>query len=79
MRPAPLTTTGRRRRVVLCSLLIGLVVLPLAPQQPARAAELLELRIDSLQIPIHLDQLAAWSRQPASDGPLAGDLGPWLG
>ena len=79
MRPAPLTTTGRRRRVVLCSLLIGLVALPLAPPQPARAAELLELRIDSLQIPIHLDQLAAWSRQPASDGPLAGDLGPWLG
>ena len=79
MRPAPLTTTGRRRRVVLCSLLIGLVALPLAPPQPVRAAELLELRIDSLQIPIHLDQLAAWSRQPASDGPLAGDLGPWLG
>ena len=79
MRPAPLTTTGRRRRVALCSLLIGLVALPLAPAQPVRAAELLELRIDSLQIPIHLDQLAAWSRQPASDGPLAGDLGPWLG
>jgi predicted dienelactone hydrolase len=64
---------------VLCSLLIGLVALPLAPPQPARAAELLELRIDTLQIPIHLDQLADWSRQPASDGPLAGDLGPWLG
>jgi predicted dienelactone hydrolase len=64
---------------VLCSLLIGLVALPLAPPQPLRAAELLELRIDSLQIPIHLGQLAAWSRQPASDGPLAGDLGPWLG
>jgi predicted dienelactone hydrolase len=79
MRPAPLTTTGRRRRVALCSLLIGLVALPLAPPQPLRAAELLELRIDSLQIPIHLDQLAAWSRQRGGEAPLEGDLGPWLG
>jgi predicted dienelactone hydrolase len=46
---------------------------------PMRAAELLELRIDSLQIPIHLDQLAGWSRQGVGDGPPAGDLGPWLG
>jgi predicted dienelactone hydrolase len=80
MRPALLTTTGRRRRGAICSLLIGLVVLPLAPPpRPVRAAELLQLRIDSLQIPIHLDQLAAWSRQGGGEGPLAGDLGPWLG
>jgi hypothetical protein len=60
--------------------LIGLVALPFAPPpRPVRAAELLELRIDSLQIPIHLDQLAAWSRQRGGDGPLASDLGPWLG
>jgi predicted dienelactone hydrolase len=59
--------------------LIGLVALPLAPPQPVRAAELLELRIDSLQIPIHLDQLAAWSRQRDGEAPLEGDLGPWLG
>ena len=78
MRPAPLTTAGRRRRVALCSLLIGLVALPLAPP-PLRAAELLELRIDSLQIPIHLDQLAGWSRQGGVEGPSVGDLGPWLG
>ena len=79
MGPAPLTTTGRRRRGSVCGLLIGLVALPLAlPPQPVRAAELLELRIDSLQIPIHLDQLAAWSRQQGGEAPLAGDLGPWL-
>jgi len=60
--------------------LIGLVALPLAPPPlPVRAAELLELRIDSLQIPIHLDQLAAWSRQRGGGEPLTGDLGPWLG
>ena len=80
MRPAPLTTSGRRRRGAACSLLIGLVALPFAsPPPPVRAAELLELRIDSLQIPIHLDQLGAWSRQQGGAGPLAGDLGPWLG
>jgi predicted dienelactone hydrolase len=79
MRPAPLITTGYRRRVALCSLLIGLVALPLAPPPPLRAAELLELRIDSLQIPIHLDQLAGWSRQGGAEGPSVGDLGPWLG
>ncbi len=79
MRPAPLITTGYRRRAALCSLLIGLVALPLAPPPPLRAAELLELRIDSLQIPIHLDQLAGWSRQGGAEGPSVGDLGPWLG
>jgi len=60
--------------------LIGLVALPLVlPPRSVQPAELLELRIDSLQIPIHLDQLAAWSRQQGGEGPLAGDLGPWLG
>jgi len=80
MRPAPLTSTGHRRRGAICGVLIGLVALPFAPPpRPVLAAELLELRIDSLQIPIHLDQLAAWSRQGGGEGPLAGDLGPWLG
>jgi len=78
MRLAPASISGRRRRFALCSLLIGLVVLPLAPPS-LRAAELLELRIDSLQIPIHLDQLVAWSRQGDGDGSSVGDLGPWLG
>lgn len=49
------------------------------PPRPVLAAEMLELRIDSLQIPIHLDQLAAWSLQPGGEGPVASDLGPWLG
>lgn len=78
MRPAPASVSGRRRRFALASLLIGLVAMPLAPPS-LRAAELLELRIDSLQIPIHLDQLVAWSRQGGGDGSSAGDLGPWLG
>lgn len=80
MRPAPLITKGRRSRVAIGGLLFALVALPFAPPpRPVRAAELLELRIDSLQIPIHLDQLEAWSRQRGGDGSLAGDLGPWLG
>ena len=51
----------------------------LAGAVPGKAAELLELRIDSLQIPIPLDQLANWS-DPAGRGQAPdSDLSVWLG
>jgi predicted dienelactone hydrolase len=53
-----------------------LVALPLAWVGRAGAAELLELRLDGLAIPIRLDQLEAWTdgkREPAAD------LEVWLG
>jgi predicted dienelactone hydrolase len=53
-----------------------LVALPLAWGGRAGAAELLELRLDGLAIPIRLDQLEAWTegkREPAAD------LEVWLG
>jgi predicted dienelactone hydrolase len=58
---------------VLASLLVAL---PLAWGVRAGAAELLELRLDGLAIPIRLDQLEAWSlgkREPAAD------LEVWMG
>jgi hypothetical protein len=46
-------------RAVLRSLLAGLLWLT-----PARAAEQLEVRLDSLRLPIDLVALEAWSRSP---------------
>ena len=50
---------------------------------PSRAAELLELRLDALRLPVSLDQLEAWSRQPvpaapAAAAPATADLAIWL-
>ncbi|MCS5698304.1 alpha/beta hydrolase [Cyanobium sp. FGCU-52] len=53
-----------------------LVALPLAWGGRAGAAELLELRLDGLAIPIRLDQLEAWSRGAREP---AADLEVWLG
>jgi len=64
-----------RRRGLLGSLLAGLLLLAGLPPQPLRAAGLLELRLDGLQLPIDLVDLEAWSRDP---GRPQGDLGAWL-
>jgi len=52
------------------------VALPLALGGRASAAEVLELRLDGLAIPIRLDQLEAWSQ---GAGKPAADLEVWLG
>jgi predicted dienelactone hydrolase len=57
-------------RAVLRSLLAGLLWLT-----PARAAEQLEVRLDSLRLPIDLVALEAWSRSPNA---VEGDLRAWL-
>lgn len=42
---------------------------------PLRAAELLQVRLDGLELPIDLKDLEAWSRDPRRP---QGDLGAWL-
>ena len=77
--PLPLSVvpplSACRRRGLLGSLLAGLLLLAGLPPQPLRAAGLLELRLDGLQLPIDLVDLEAWSRDP---GRPQGDLGAWL-
>ena len=59
-------------RSLLRSLLAGLLLLgPL----PVRAADQLEVQLDSLRLPIDLVALEAWSRRPEAVG---GDLRAWL-
>jgi predicted dienelactone hydrolase len=60
-------------------LLIGISLGPLATGRPAGAAELLEMRLEGLEIPIHLDQLEAWNGQAGARIPSDSDLTPWLG
>ena len=45
---------------------------------PAAAAELLEMRLEGLEVPIHLDQLEAWRHQAGAEGDGENDLTPWL-
>ena len=56
---------------ILASLLLGVV--PLAP--PAQAAQELVVRLDGLTLPLDIDQLAAWARNPAHP---KGDLAVWF-
>ena len=80
MPPVPAPRSGRRRRVIQATVALGLAVAPLAAGlPPARGAELLEVRIDTLQIPIPLDQLDGWSRGSADTARSGNDLAPWLG
>ena len=69
---------ARRRRGslsgLLGSLLAGLLLLGTLPP-PVRAAELLEIELDGLRLPLDLQELEAWSRDPAHP---EGDLGAWL-
>ena len=64
-----------RRRGLLGSLLAGVLLLGSLAPAPLRAAELLELRLDGLQLPINLRDLEAWSLDPERP---QGDLGAWL-
>ena len=53
-----------------------------APLAPLRAAELLEVRLEGLVLPLNLRQLAGWARQPedrsASEPLPDADLLVWL-
>jgi hypothetical protein len=42
---------------------------------PARAAQELVVQLDGLTLPLDIDQLASWSRNPAQP---QGDLGVWF-
>ncbi len=55
----------------LASLVLG--VAPLVP--PAQAAQELVVQLDGLTVPLDIDQLASWSRNPAQP---QGDLGVWF-
>ena len=69
----PVSSCCRRLGAVTASLLVALSP---AWGLGASAAELLELRLDGLQIPIRLDQLEVWSRRGPAAAP---DLDVWLG
>ena len=70
--PVLVPTRLKPLRALLRSLLAGLLLVgPL----PVRAADQLDVRLDSLSLPIDLVALDAWSRSPGSVG---GDLGAWL-
>ena len=60
---------------LLGSLLAGLLLLGGLPLQPVRAAELLEIQLDGLQLPLDLEELQAWSKDPSRP---RGDLGAWF-
>ena len=59
-------------RALMRSLLAGVLLLGAGP---VRAAEQLEVQLDSLRLPIDLVSLESWSRQPDA---VSGDLGAWL-
>jgi len=79
MAPAASPPRSHRFGALAASLLIGACVGPLAAGRPAGAAELLEMRLEGLEIPIHLDQLEAWNGQAGAKIPSDNDLTPWLG
>jgi predicted dienelactone hydrolase len=79
MAPAAAATRSHRFGALAASLLIGASVGPLALERPAGAAEVLEMRLEGLEIPIHLDQLEAWNGQAGARIPSDNDLTPWLG
>ena len=56
---------------ILASLLLGMA--QLAP--PVQAAQELIVQLDGLTLPLDIDQLAAWARNPAHP---QGDLGAWF-
>ena len=62
-------------RALLRSLLAGLLLLGPGSAAPLRAAELLEVQLDGLQLPIDLQALEAWTRNPSRP---EGDLAAWL-
>ena len=66
---------ARRRRGLLGSLLAALLLVGELQPQPAQAAELLEVQLDGLVLPLDVAELEAWSRDPAR---AQGDVGAWL-
>lgn len=60
---------------VLASLLLALNGIPC---RPATAAEVLELRLDDIDLPIALSQLEAWSQQQEVPAPIGSDVAIWL-
>ena len=66
---------ARGRRALLRSLLAAGLVVGLLPPAPVRAADLLEIQLDGMALPLRVDELEAWSRDPARP---QGDLGAWL-
>lgn len=54
---------------------LGLLSGTLLSAGPAKAAELLEIQLEGLEIPVRLDQLEAWSRREPSLPPGAGSGG----
>jgi predicted dienelactone hydrolase len=62
---------------LVASLLIGSGA-PLPGLAPVAAAEVVEMRLDDLRIPIQLDQLETWQRQDHPGGSGDNDLTPWL-
>lgn len=79
MAPAAAPTRSHRFRALAFSLLIAAGFCPWAAGRPAGAAELLKMRLEGLEIPIHLDQLEAWNGQAGARVPSDNDLTPWLG
>jgi predicted dienelactone hydrolase len=71
-----------RRRCRFGALLASLLLASAAATAPLRAAELLEVRLEDLVLPVNLRQLEAWARQrqdrPASEPPPGADLLVWL-
>ena len=79
MAPAAAPTRSHRFGALAFSLLIAVGFGPWAAGCPAGAAELLKMRLEGLEIPIHLDQLEAWNGQAGARVPSDNDLTPWLG
>ena len=79
MAPAAAPTRSHRFGALAFSLLIAAGFGPWAAGCPAGAAELLKMRLEGLEIPIHLDQLEAWNGQAGARVPSDNDLTPWLG
>ena len=79
MAPAASPTRSHRFGALAFSLLIAVGFGPWAAGCPAGAAELLKMRLEGLEIPIHLDQLEVWNGQAGARVPSDNDLTPWLG
>ncbi len=81
--PRPFRRPSRRLGCIgsiLLSLLVGLAPLGSATGGSAAAAELLEIRLDGLALPIPLDQLDAFSLgEPPAPGSTGDELTVWLG
>ena len=71
----PVSNRLRRLKVLLASLLIAAP----AAVRPSAAAEVLELRLEGLEIPVSLEQLDGWSHSTGERAAAGGDLGVWLG